>query len=279
MKLKTMLAALAMGLCTLLGAQTTSEEFNARYQRQVNRLGYAGVGVEGILDKWEAAFPEDGLMLEARFNYFLVKSVRSEVVKKDCKKWLGADPVLSIPDSTGAKVNYFEEQFFDEELLATALGFIDRAIELYPDELMYRVDRTCAMLSYEKESPDLSLEELMALADRHKAESPKWTISGTQIEEADFIHLMAEFCVRLYNIGTPSGYEAFRTLSEKLNRMWPKEAVFLNNLGSYWLVAKGKDKKAASYYKKALKLDPESDVAKMNLQLIERRKAAAKKGK
>ena len=51
MKLKSMLAALAMGLCTLLGAQTTPEEFNARYQRQVSRLGYAGVGVEGILDK------------------------------------------------------------------------------------------------------------------------------------------------------------------------------------------------------------------------------------
>ena len=51
-----MMAALAA--CAAAAAQTTPEEFQARYERLVRNLGYSGVGIETLLDRWEEAFPE-----------------------------------------------------------------------------------------------------------------------------------------------------------------------------------------------------------------------------
>jgi len=79
--------AFAMSLSAI--AQTTQQEYFEKYVRLTSRLGYAGVGIETYIDKWETAFPEDGKMLEARCNYFLTKAMRTEVVPKDREKFLG----------------------------------------------------------------------------------------------------------------------------------------------------------------------------------------------
>ena len=86
-------------------AQSTAEEYSEKYNRLVSRLGYAGVGIETYIDKWEAAFPEDGKMLEARCNYYLAKGMTTEVVPMSAEKYLGNKPVISLPDSTGKKTN------------------------------------------------------------------------------------------------------------------------------------------------------------------------------
>lgn len=280
MRYRNILAAFAaLTISAALGAQTTTEEFSARHQRQVARVGYAGLGVEGIIDKWEAAFPEDGKMLRARFSYYLAKGMRTEAVRKDGRKFLGADPMFSIPDSTGVPVNFFEEQFFDDELFAQALTTIDKAIALYPDEMIYRINRISALLAYEKETPDLALNDLNGLIARQKAEKPEWTFNGEAAAKDDFSLIISEYCVKLFTVGTPSAYEAFYSVSCQMNALYPKDPTYLDNIGSYWLVAKQKDKKAAGFYKKALKLDPEDEAAQKNLKLIERRKAAAKNAK
>ena len=98
---RSLFIAAALLLSGALASAQTSQDFLAKYQRQVKMLGADGVGVETIIDRWEEAFPDDGDMLEARFLYNYLKSQSTDVVRKDGAKYLGAAPVLSLKDSTG----------------------------------------------------------------------------------------------------------------------------------------------------------------------------------
>lgn len=268
------IAALAAAFSAF--AQTTAEEFNEKYNRLISRLGYAGVGIETYLDKWESAFPEDGRLLEARCNYYLWKGLSTQVVPKDQSKFLGNKPIIALPDSTGKKVNYFEENFYDDELFGQAISWLEKAIELYPLDLVYRADKITCLLAYEKESPDMAVAELDNLVEQEKKSHPAWVVYGQPVGESDFSELMSTYCVSLWNIATPQAYDAFFNLSTKLSKLYPKNSNYIDNIGSYWLVAKDNPKKAMKFYKKALKLNPDDEVAKTNIKIIEKRKAAKK---
>ena len=69
--------------------------------------------------------------------------------------------------------------------------------------------------------------------------------------------MMQEYCYSMYKLGTPSSYDAFLRLSQRMNEYFPKEADFLGNIGSYHLVVKRDFKMALKYYDKALKIDPD----------------------
>lgn len=265
--------ALLVSLPAALLAQSTQQEYYDKYLRLTSRLGYDGVGMETYIDRWEEAFPQDGRMLEAKSNYFYAKSVHTEAVVKDKSRYLGNPPLMTLKDSLGRDVNFFEEDFFDDALFAQAVSAIDKAIELYPDDLAYRADKISLLLAYEKESPDLARKEIESLLAYQKKSHPAWVVSGTAVAESDFVNLMSGYCYRLYNCGSPVGYEAFGSISMELSKMYPKETVFLDNIGSYYLVCKGNERKAVKYYKKALKLDPDDKVAQTNMSIIERRKA------
>ena len=178
------IAALAAAFSAF--AQTTAEEFNEKYNRLISRLGYAGVGIETYLDKWEAAFPEDGRLLEARCNYYLWKGLSTQVVPKDQSKFLGNKPIIAIPDSTGKKVNYFEENFYDDELFGQAISWLEKAIELYPFDLVYRADKITCLLAYEKESPDMATQALRSLIDYHCTSHPSWKYGENAFSDDDF---------------------------------------------------------------------------------------------
>ena len=275
--MKKLIITVLLFAVALAAAGQTKDEYNEKYQRLAGRLGPAGVGIETHLDKWEAAFPDDRRLLEARAQYCLVKGRSSEVVPKNQSKFLGNKPILSLPDSSGRAVNYFEEYFHDDELFGQAMKYFDRAIELYPDDLYIRAEKIVALLDYEKESPDMAVDEIDKLIALEKQTHPKWTALGEPVEEGGFSDLMSTFCYRLYNIANDTGYNAFFSLSTKLSKLYPKDPNYLDNIGSYWLVARGRDKKAMSYYKKALKLNPDDEVAKANIRVIERKQAKKNK--
>ena len=56
MKRQLLVLLLAVCACMSLRAQDTSEAFVSRYDALVKRVGYSGVGVETLLDRWEEAF-------------------------------------------------------------------------------------------------------------------------------------------------------------------------------------------------------------------------------
>lgn len=267
----------ALLLCCSAFAQTTSQDFKERYQRQVRMLGASGVGVETIIDRWEQAFPEDGDMLEARFLYYYSKSQSTEVVKKPGNKYLGQKPMLTLKDSLGNDVHFFEETMFVDSLFAHSQEAIQKAVALHPQEIQYRLDKISSLLAYEKESPDLAYAELVKLIDYDTASHPSWTYQGEAVSGDDFIDLVQEYCNRFFTLGTPNGYEFFLAISQKMNKLHPKNAMFVGNIGSYWFVGQNNYKKAQSYYKKALKLDPQDAASLQNMKVLERKMAAAKK--
>ena len=275
---RLILAIAAIALCAAAAAQTTPEEYLARLERLVRSVGPAGVGVETLLDRWEEDFPDDQTVHVARFNYHFQKSQRTEMVAKGTqRRYLGNPPTLTLKDTDGQDVNYFPEDFFDEEEFAEAMKVLDRQIALRPDELRFHFLKVSALAAYEKESPDMAAAELKSLIERQASARPVWTLDGEPADAEVFQQGVGEYCYDFYQIATPSGYEYFREVSERMNKLFPKNPVFLDNLGSYELVVKGNDKQAAKYYKKALKLDPDDYAATSNLQIIERKKAQAKR--
>ena len=62
-----------------------------------------------------------------------------------------------------------------------------------------------------------------------------------------------------------------------MSKQYPKNAVFVANIGSYWQVARKNPKQAVKYYKKALKIDPDDYAAGQNLKIVERQLAQARK--
>lgn len=267
--------------CAAASAQDTSaEEYLGRYQRLIRNVGESGVGVETLLDRWEADWPDDLNVPVARFNYYFHKALRTEILPKPgLKRFLGNAPAMTLKDNDGQDVPYFEENFFDDELFGEAIRVLDQQIAAHPDELRYRYLKISALAAYEKEQPDMTAAEIRALIARQTSAHPAWTLDGQAADEELFQQGIGEFCYTLFQTGSPAGYEFFHEISERMSKLYPKNPVFIDNIGSYWQVAQGNDKQAAKYYKKALKLDPDDYAAQRNLQIIEKKQQAAKKKK
>lgn len=267
---KTIFLVLALLSCLAMDAQDGATGVKAEYERQIRYVGASGPGVETIINRWEAASPDDPEVHVARFNYWLSKAAsRTEVVVKPQKKYLGANPVVTLKDSLGNDVNYFEDVVYDDEAFGKALTSIDKAISLAPGELEYRFNKITAILGYEKESPDMTAEQINSLIDEYSSGSRAWTFRGGEGGDDVFRQGIGEYCYNLFLIANPLSYGYFLEISEKMNKLYPDDTVFINNIGSYWQVAQGNSKKALRYYRKSLKIDPEDYVANTNIRIIQ----------
>lgn len=276
--MKRVLTVVILMLAAVVSMAQTADAFRSQCERQMRVAGVAGPGVETVLDKWAAAYPDDPAMLEARFNYYLAKSQSERVLPLVGKKrFLGEEPLFTLRDSTGAPVPYFRVPEYDDSLFRMSQQAIDRAIALKPESLLYRFDRISALTSYEKDSPDMAATAVLDLIDYNSKEHPSWEYEGVPVSAEQFKAYIQQYCFVFYRIGSANSYEAFRIVSERMLRDDPRNTNFLDNLGSYWQVARRDDRKAAKYYRKALKIDPDDDVAKKNLSIIEKNKQSNKK--
>ncbi|MGN0188156.1 MAG: tetratricopeptide repeat protein [Candidatus Cryptobacteroides sp.] len=271
-------SALSAGASFSASAQNKeeSERYSKKYDQLVSVLGPAGVGIETVLDKWEACDPQNKKMLTARFNYYFAKSKTSSVVSKPGKKYLGNEPLFSLKDSTGNDIRYFEEVTYDDSLFSMALKDIDKAASFYKKDVGLRFNKAAALTAYEKESPDMALVCLERLVDEYYASPEGWTFDGEDIDREIFEGAIQEYCYTFFNIGTESSYNAFRSLAEKMLTKSPSSTMFLSDVGSYWLVAQKNPKKALKYYDKVLKISPKDYTAAKNCILIARKQKSAK---
>lgn len=265
-KIYTILLSL---LCVTISAQTVNYE--QRYDLLVSQFGPSGVGVETVLDNWARTDSTNVKLLTARFRYYFTKAQTSQVVTKPQKKYLGMDPLLSLKDSTGTDVYYYQESFFDDEIYGKALKAVDKAIALYPEHLDFRFLKANAYISYEKESPDMALAYLLALADDEASRKRIWMYDGEGVENGFFEEAMQEYCYSFYSIASPKAYDAFLKLSEKMHTLHPDNAGFLNNIGSYHMVVDQDYKSALKYYGKVLKKYPQDYTAMKNSMIAARR--------
>ena len=255
----------------------TADRYRQRYEILVNQFGPAGVGVETVLDNWAKVDSTSADYLFARFSFFFTKAQTTEIVSKPEKKYLGMEPMLTLKDSTGTDVHYYQVNVFDDELYGKAVRAMDKAISLYPERLDFRLMKANAYIAYEKESPDMALPYLLDLAGREKER--KWTYEDKAVEKGFFEDALQEYCYSFYSIGTPSTYEAFLALSQKLAYVYPDYLDFSNNIGSYYMIAKEDYKSALKHYAKVLKKDPSNYTAIKNSVLASRKMGNVKSEK
>ena len=270
MKKIIMFAAALLLSYTAVMAQTESERYEQRYEMLASRLGPAGVGIETVLDNWAKVDSTNARMLLGRFSYYFTKAQTSEIVTKPQKKYLGMDPLLTLKDSLGNDVYYFQQNVFDDELYGQAIKAADKAISFWPDRLDFRFMKANAYIAYEKESPDMALAFLTALVDENVRRKGAWEYEGTAADPDFFEDAMQEYCYSFYTIGSDAAREAFLTLSQKLSGLYPGNAGFMNNIGSYYLV-KHEYKTALKYYDKVLKKHPSDYTAIQNGLIAARR--------
>ena len=257
-------------------AQEPKEEFARKYNNLVSRVGPAGLGVETLLDKWQAAWPDDPQQQVARFAFCFARCQSTAVIQLDKDRYLGREPIVPMTDSLGRKCNWFEDPVFDEALYAEANLAIDRAIGLDPWRLDYRMAKIDAMTAYEKGEPEMATQELKSLADKHFKEHPVWKYQGLgEVSEEQFKAFMQDYCAALFRLGTERSAECFKGLSEHLLQYCKDEPMYLDNLGSYYLVKK-EYKKALKYFDQVLKKHPDDQTALRNGLLLARAKQDVK---
>jgi tetratricopeptide (TPR) repeat protein len=254
----------------VLSAQTVVD-YEQRYNLLVSQFGPSGVGVETVLNNWAKTDSTNIKLLSARFNYYFNKAQTTEVVTKSQKNYLGMKPLLSLKDSTGTDVYYYQESIFDDEIYGQALKSADKAVAFHPDDLDFRFMKANAYIAYEKESPDMALAYLLAMADEDRSRNRPWKYEGTQAEKGFFEEAMQEYCYSFYAISSPKALEAFLKLSEKMAGIYPDNPGFQNNIGTYSMVVKQDYKAALKCYDKVLKKHPEDYTAIRNALLAARK--------
>lgn len=250
-------------------AQTT-ENFLRRYNLLVSRVGYTGIGVENLLDSWRRADSTDINYRIAMYNYCIEKSQRDTIVKSTTMRYLGMDPIMSLNDSTGRKINYFRETLYDTKLYNKALYHLDKAIE----KNNVRIDLYCVkadiLINYGKTDATISSGFIMKMIERNYKSKSKWETasSSSSVKEEDFENEILNFCYHYYRIGSASCLEAFNNISAAMVKNKAHNTAFLDNMGAFCFVCRKDYKKAAKFYSQALKKNPEDAVARQNLEKV-----------
>jgi tetratricopeptide (TPR) repeat protein len=263
-------AAIAALLPAAAQTKPTQKDYSDRYNLLVSKLGPKGVGIETHLKNWEKDYPEDTDMLLGKFSYYLSKSRTESYEVREGNRYLGKAPAISLKDSLGKDVNYFQINTYDDELFGIATQAIDKAIELNQNRLDFRLYKISALLDYEKDSPDMALSSLKAIIDYDGHSHPAWEYPGYESDKNLFPSLMQDCCYSFFLIGTPSSYEAFKELSEKMLSYYPDSYEYMTNIGSYYLVYKHDSKNALKMYNKVLKKKPDDYATIKNCVLLAR---------
>ena len=140
-------------IAALSPAQTSDTDYSQLYERLVSRVGYGGVGVETLLDKWEQADSANTDVYLARARYHFARSRTDSVKVHEGRKYLDMDPVLVLKDSLNKPIYYYNEPFFDETRYGMGLKVLDNVIASHPLDLnlcIFKNVTRCSVILYKQ---------------------------------------------------------------------------------------------------------------------------------
>ena len=113
---------------------------------------------------------------------------------------------------------------------------------------------------------------MKAIIDYNYSSKPTWEYPGINpVDNEAFCSLIQDYCYSFFRIGSAQSAEAFRDLSEKMLSFNPNQPLYLDNMGSYYLVFQKDSKKALKYYNKVLKKHPDDITAIRNCVVLARK--------
>lgn len=268
--MKKLLTLFILGAaCLYAGAQTT-ENFLKRYNVLVGRVGFAGVGVQTLLDSWGRADSTDINYMVARYNFYIDRAQKDTVVKNSLPRYLGMDPIMSLTDSTGRKLYYYQETLYDKGLFRKAMYYLDKAIEKNNVRFDLYDTKADILMGYGKADASESSAFIMKMIQRNYTGKTVWETAqvGHKVSVEEFENTIINYCYTFYKVGSPSTMEAFFNISSAMVKQKSANSAFLDNLGAYYLIRKKDYKKAAKMYRQALKMNPDDKIAIKNLELV-----------
>ncbi|MDE5607736.1 MAG: tetratricopeptide repeat protein [Muribaculaceae bacterium] len=254
--------AVTLLLClSILGlrAQTISspEEFKSRFYDEVFDKKYDGA--LAILDEWEKAFPTDGELWPARFNYHINKS-RQEVM------WLSTDTLpqgeaMMLANEDGSLAGSLQPLVqWDDDEFQKAIEAIENGIKERPDRLDYRLGE---MTAYRyRDMTDKAVDLLIETAEYDVANTPKWLWTDDSIADQTVAQAIVDVASELFYSETED--EAFERLVAEASRLYPDNFMIINLMGVDRLLNKDYSK-ALEYLEKALSLNPGDDIVMCNI--------------
>lgn len=266
---------LSLFVCSVsLFGQT--ENYKKRYDLLKSYVGVDGLGVETLLTEWQKADSTSADMMLAWFDYHYTKATRDTIIKSESKTYLGQQPLMSLKDTTGKDIYYFEDVVFDDLQYGNAMRMVDKLISRFPSVLDYRFTKVNMLVEYEKASPDMALSYILELIDEDKGGKRYWEFNHKKADADVFPTSMNEYCLWFYTIGSEASREGFGEIAQRMLKSYPRNLMFLNHLGSYYLVQQNNFKKALKYYNAVLKLKPDDYVAMKNSIIIARKQKNVK---
>lgn len=225
------------------------------------------VAWNGYFSAWEALAPADARLWIDRFNHYLNRSRRAEIVLRNAQDTLLLSDELAewliLADSTGAEAGRIGERIvFDDALFARAIAAIDRGIELHPDRIDMYLGRAAAF-AYAERYREMA-EALCALIARAGRNGGRWigtddlTVQPIPPQEliADYLQ---DYVNTLFDVASPDGGDEATHALGRLARCEaeyaPSSAVALNNLGA-WHYGAGRIDEALDCFVRASEADP-----------------------
>jgi tetratricopeptide (TPR) repeat protein len=240
---KIILAAIVLfGLCQIGFSQDFKKQFETAFDKND-----AGEQLK-VLVSWEKAKTNESELFVAYYNYYFNKS--------------RTDGLRITPTESGSYIG--SNSSFDPKLFKTALEYIDKGIEKFPNRLDMRFGKIYALgqnLQYE----DFTAEIVKAV-DYSNINKNQWLWEDDKPVENPqkfMLNAIQDYSVQLYDEGDEH-LDKFKLIAETVLKYYPESVENLSNLSIVYLL-KGDFEKALVSLLKAEKIAPKDTIVLNNI--------------
>jgi tetratricopeptide (TPR) repeat protein len=235
-------AILLLGLNQISFSQDFKKQFETAFDKNDAKQQFK------VLQTWEKAKPDDSELFVAYYNYYFNKSRN--------------DGLRINSTESGSYIG--NQSSFETKLFNTAIEYINKGIERFPNRLDMRFGKIYALgrnLQYD----DFTAEIVKVIVNSDLNKN-KWTwVDDKPVENPQkfMLNAIQDYSVQLYDEGDEH-LDKFKLIAESVLKYYPDSVENLPNLSIYYLLKDNFDI-ALIYLLKAEKLAPQDTVVLNNI--------------